>query len=117
MKLSIIFEPEPVRWGFRGDPWFWRYLKNISAGIDLPVDPGWLDDFIRKEHKRLSGEALREGSMARVPQFEHGGMTSGGISGTFWMNVGIPLLKQRLENVNKTLLRGSSAEEEGETGR
>jgi len=61
-------------------------------------------------------EQLGEGGMARVPQFEHGGMTSGGISGSFWMNVGIPQLKQRLENVNRTPLCGSAAEEEGEKG-
>ena len=103
MKLSIIFEPEPRRWGYRGDPWFWRYLKKRFAGIDLPLDPRRLEALIRKEHERLSGEALREGSMARVRQFEHGGMTSGGISGTFWVNVGIPLLQQRLEAANRRI--------------
>ena len=105
MKLLIIFEPEPARWGFRGDPWFWRHLKKRFGGIDLPLDPQRLEGLIRKEHERLSGEILREGSMARVRQFEHGGMTSGGISGTFWVDVGIPLLRERLETVNANCLR------------
>ena len=101
MKLSVIFEPEPDQWGFRGDPEFWRYLKKRFDDIDLPVTPHHLEDCIKKEHKRLSGEVLREGSMARVRQFERGGMTSGGISGEFWVNTGIPLLKERLELANK----------------
>ena len=30
MKLSKIFEEKPERWGFRGDPYFWDYLKEIA---------------------------------------------------------------------------------------
>lgn len=103
MNVIIIFEPEPVRWGFRGDPWFWRHLKQELGSIELPLDPQRLEALIREEHRKLSGEELREGSMARVPQFEHGGMTSGGISGSFWENVGIPLLRERLEKANLSL--------------
>ena len=103
MNLSIIFDPEPERWGYRGDPWFWRYLKKQCSSKELPVDPQWLEGFIQAEHERMSGEILRKGGTTRIPQFEHGGMTSGGISGTFWMEVGIPLLKARLEIVNRRL--------------
>ena len=103
MKLSIIFEPEPSRWGYRGDPLFWRYLKKRYGNTSLPVDPRKLEEVIRSEHKQLSGKELREGSMVRVRQFERGGMTSGGISGTFWENVGIPLLKIRLATENSRI--------------
>ena len=110
MKLSSIFDPEPPRWGFRGDPVFWRYLKKRYGGVSLPVDPRKLEALIREEHKRLSGEVLCDGSMAVVRQFEQGGMTSGGISGTFWENVGIPLLKERLEAANSKL-RGTAKDQ------
>ncbi len=113
MKLSSIFEPEPERWGYRGDPWFWRHLKRGFAGTDLPFEPQRLERLIRKEHKRLSGETLREGGTAIVPQFQHGGMSSGGISGTFWVKTGIPLLMQRLEMANAKA-KQSEGDKEGE---
>ena len=35
MKLSIIFEEKPERWGFRGDPYFWDYLKKLAENMDI----------------------------------------------------------------------------------
>ena len=100
MKISVIFEPEPDSWGFRGDPYFWRYLKKRMSNVDLPVDPDNLEKFIRNEHYRLTGERLTAGSMAVAKQFAHGGMTSGGLSGKYWTYIAIPLLKKRLEKAN-----------------
>ena len=103
MKLSVIFDPEPDSWAFRGDPYFWRFLKKRVSGVDLPVDPAALERFIRKEHYRLSGTRLTPGSVAAVKEFAHGGMTSGGLSGEFWTKYAIPLLKERLEKANEDL--------------
>lgn len=103
MKLSVIFDPEPESWGFRGDPYFWRYLKKRVARVDLPVDPARLERFIREEHYRLSGTRLAPGSIAIVEAFAHGGMTSGGLSGAFWTKYAIPLLKERLVRANEDL--------------
>lgn len=100
-KLSVIFEPEPERWGYRGDPWFWRHLKRRSASIDLPVDPQRLEDLIQKEHLRLSGQKLTRNSKACADALKHGGMTSGGIYGRFWIEEAMPLLKKRLMEANK----------------
>ena len=35
MKLSIIFEEKPERWGFRGDPYFWDYLKEHAENMEI----------------------------------------------------------------------------------
>lgn len=101
MKLSVIFDPEPEAWGFRGDPYFWRYLRKRVSRVELPVSPEKLESFIRSEHLRLSGKELRINSIGIVKEFEHGGMTSGGLSGEFWVKYAIPLLKERLIKANE----------------
>lgn len=103
MKLSVIFDPEPKRWGFRGDPYFWRHLKRRVSGVELPVDPDKLERFIRKEYYELSGTKLTDNSIAVVDEFAHGGMTSGGLSGEYWTKYAIPLLKERLDEANGSL--------------
>ncbi len=95
MKLSRIFEEEPEYWGYRGDPYFWAYLKDLAENMDdLSADE--LEAWIKKEHFALSGKELNFYSVARVEQFAHGGMSSGGIDGKWWTEKGIPLLKSRL---------------------
>ena len=27
-SVSAIFDPEPLQWGLRGDPFLWEYLKE-----------------------------------------------------------------------------------------
>jgi len=105
MKVSVIFDPEPEAWAFRGDPYFWRYLKKRLSGVPLPASPEKLERFIRDEFYRLSGVRLRAGVTGIVKEFEHGGMTSGGLSGNFWVKYAIPLLKERLVRANEEELQ------------
>ena len=97
MKLSVIFEPRPERWGFRGDPYFWDHLKERAEKMDI-VSPAELEKWIKEEYFSLSGKALTDeyGDFAVIEQFAHGGMSSGGVDNEWWMNEGIPLLKSRL---------------------
>ena len=73
MKLSLIFEEKPVRWGLRGDPYFWDYLKEIAEYMDFAV----------------------------IEQFAHGGMSSGGVDNMWWTEEGIPMLKDRLDKLSR----------------
>ena len=97
MKLSVIFEEKPKRWGFRGDPYFWDHLKERAEKMDI-VSPAELEKWIKEEYFSLSGKALTDeyGDFAVIKQFAHGGMSSGGVDNEWWMNEGIPLLKSRL---------------------
>ena len=96
-KLSAIFEERPERWGFRGDPYFWDYLKERAESMEM-VSPDELENWIKEEYFSLSGKALTDEYMdfAVIEQFAHGGMSSGGVSNEWWMEEGIPLLKSRL---------------------
>ena len=97
MKLSIIFAEKPERWGLRGDPYFWDYLKQRAENMDI-ISPDELDQWIKEEYSTLSGKALTDKYMdfAVIEQFAHGGMSSGGVDNRWWMDEGIPLLKSKL---------------------
>ena len=97
MKLSIIFEDKPKRRGFRGDPYFWDYLKELAENMDI-ISPDELEKWIKEEYFSLSGKVLTDKYMdfAIIEQFAYGGMSSGGVDNGWWMEEGIPLLKSRL---------------------
>ena len=97
MKLSVIFEEKPVQWGFRGDPYFWDYLKKRAENMEM-ISPEELENWIKEEYVSLAGKALTDKyiDFAVIEQFAHGGMSSGGVDNVWWMETGIPLLKSRL---------------------
>lgn len=97
MKLSVIFEAKPERWGFRGDPYFWDYLKELAENMET-VSPDELEQWIKEEYLSLSGKPLSDEYMdfAVIKQFAHGGMSSCGVDNRWWMEKGIPMLKNRL---------------------
>ncbi len=97
MKLSTIFKDKPKRWGFRGDPYFWDYLKERAETMEW-ISPDELEQWIRREYFSLSGKALTDEYMdfAVIEQFAHGGMSSGGVDNQWWVKEGIPLLQSRL---------------------
>ena len=97
MKLSAIFEEKPERWGFRGDPYFWDYLKGLAENMDI-ISPDELEKWIKEEYLSVSGKELTDiyEDFAVVEQFAHGGMSSGGVDNLWWIEKGIPLLKSRL---------------------
>ncbi len=100
MKLEAIFEEKPERWGFRGDPYFWDYLKERAKNKDI-CSPEELEAWIKGEYALLSDKAMtdRYGDFAVIRQFAHGGMSSGGVDNIWWMEEGIPLLKHRLNRL------------------
>ncbi|MBP5754508.1 MAG: hypothetical protein J6W93_01550 [Clostridia bacterium] len=100
MKLSVIFEDKPKRWGFRGDPYFWDYLKEKAENMDI-ITLDELENWIKDEYFSLSSKELTDEYMdfAVIEQFAHGGMSSGGVDNSWWMEEGIPLLKSRLSGL------------------
>ncbi len=106
MKLSVIFEEKPERWGLRGDPYFWDYLKDRAASMEI-ISPDELEQWIGDEYSSLSGKALTDKYMdfAVIKQFAHGGMSSGGVDNRWWLREGVPLLKSRLATLSMNSYR------------
>ena len=120
MKLSVIFEDKPKRWGFRGDPYFWDHLKELAEDMEI-LAPDELENWIREEYLSLSGKVLTDEYMdfAKIEQFAHGGMSSGGVDNQWWMEEGIPLLKDRLSALSQIRIPDAAAPDspaEGESG-
>ena len=57
-----------------------------------------IKQWIKNEHYKLTGKRLTLWSTEYVEEFAHGGMSSGRISGEWWLTKVISLLKSRLPN-------------------
>ena len=102
--VACIFEPEPVQWGLRGDPFLWQLLKDRYQAVELPYPPNVLREEILRIFADLTGEPPKPGKHYYVDQFAktHVGMSTGWISGDFWQATAIPLLMERLEQANRS---------------
>lgn len=100
--VSEIFAERPERWGLRGDPFLWERLEKRFGGVPVPYPPEELRRNILRELELLFGEEPSAGKICFVPEFAkvHVGMSTGGISADFWLETAIPLLVERLEQLN-----------------
>ena len=100
--VSEIFS-EPERWGLRGDPFLWEYLKNYYINFEIPYSVESLKKDIMQIFKNFTGEFPKTEKIYFVEEFAktHVGMSTGKLSGTFWINEAIPMLSERLEKINK----------------
>lgn len=97
--ISEIFEEKPERYGFRGDPYFWDYLREHFQTQEFTYSVTEFTDEIYRLFLEVTGEELTVETNPCVERFAHGGMSSGKLNGDFWINTGIPLLAHRYHEV------------------
>lgn len=97
-ELSLIFENRPDQWGLRGDPYLWDEMQGVFAGESYDISERDLANDICEYYEKAVGEPLKYGDIVYVERFAHGGMSSGSVSGEFWICRGIPML---IENFRK----------------
>ena len=98
MKLaSELFDPEPPRWGLRGDPWVWRAMAERLATTYLPPSLNEVERLLYAEFDRLVSVNLASETAEWVvrEEFAHGGLSSGAIHLNTWRAELIPLLLDR----------------------
>lgn len=95
MKVSEIFQHEPVQWGFRGDPFLWREMAERLKDTEMPAQAADLKTILESTYSEITGFQLSHREPFVVERFKHGGMSSGGISPEFWVERGIPILVGR----------------------
>ena len=107
--VACIFEPEPVQWGLRGDPFLWRLLEERYQAAELPYPPEALREEILRIFADLAGELPTPGKRYYVERFAktHVGMSTGWLSGDFWLDTAIPLRMERLERANRLTDNGT----------
>ena len=97
--LSLIFERKPRQWGLRGDPYLWEEMKERCAGESLDFDDYGVAGLVCEYFEEATGQPLTFDAKAYVERFAHGGMSSGSVSGEFWITRGIPFLIENLHRV------------------
>ena len=95
--LSNIFQDEPARWGFRGDPFLWREMKVTLGDHEYPETEEQLTMLLEQTYQQLTGASLSSREPIFVERHSHGGMSSGHISPEFWAEQAIPLLLERYQ--------------------
>ena len=99
--VSELFASKPDIWGLRGDPYFWDDLALCFAFTEFPITENELTGIIHDQFRKRTGEQLTENAVCYVEMFAHGGMSSGQVSGEFWVKTAIPMLKERLRLAKK----------------
>ena len=97
--LSLIFERKPEQWGLRGDPYLWDEMRDLFVGDSLDISIRDLANQICECYENAVGEPLTYNSKVYVERFAHGGMSSGYVSGEFWICSGIPFLIDNFKKI------------------
>ena len=96
-QADDLFEPEPDRWGLRGDPWVWQAMRDHLQGTYLPPTLGEAEAMLYNAFNRIVGVDLATEIAASVyrEEFAHGGMSSGQVHLDTWRAELMPLLVDR----------------------
>ncbi|MBD9654657.1 hypothetical protein IB239_07520 [Pseudomonas sp. PDM12] len=94
--LSDLFQPEPISWGCRGDPYLWQEMSEVLATQPLPSSEAQLAEILEATFERLVGlPIIGQESSVFIERHAHGGMSSGHISLVFWRETALPLFLAR----------------------
>lgn len=93
--VGDLFHERPEQWGLRGDPYLWDELLEVLANVTLPSDRDEIESILDTAFKNATGTSLAFLDEIEIRRFAHGGMSSGGISGSFWREKGFPLVIER----------------------
>lgn len=99
--VSDIFRGSMPQWGSRGNPYFWDDLQTVFSFKSIPISSEELISIIHEVFYRITGERLVEDAVCYVDSYAHGGMSSGQVTGEWIINTCIPMLQERLENINR----------------
>ena len=97
--LSLIFDRKPSHWGTRGDPYLWDKMQELCIGESLDISEYGIAKLVCDTFMRITGVPLTLDASVYCEEFAHGGMSSGYVSGEFWIPYGIPLLIENLRRV------------------
>lgn len=89
-----LFLSQPCNWGSRGAPFFWAYMARLFSYDELPMSADALRKKYLHEVEKL-GIPYGVDEYVHIPQFAHGGMSSGMVGGMFVADA-LDVLLQRL---------------------
>ena len=105
VTIADLFEPKPIQWGLRGDPYLWCEMAQHFCDAPLPSSPEQLTAALEEAFHLLTNESISFSSCIHIPRHDHhGGMSSGHISTEFWRFKAIPLLFSRFKALQLRLV-------------
>ena len=91
-----LFEPSPRRWGLRGDPYLWEAMRSDVVSAEMPATAAAMIAMLHREFRRLVGvDVASDEEQVLIPEFAHGGMSSGFVSVAEWRDRLMPMLEGR----------------------
>jgi hypothetical protein len=88
-----LFLSQPCNWASRGAPFFWVHMARHFSSDKLPMSGDGLRRKYLHEVERL-GIPYGVDEYVHIPQFAHGGMSSGMVGGMFVANALDVLLRR-----------------------
>lgn len=96
--VADLFDPAPAAWGLRGDLFLWLEMRQVLCHVAIPENLTNLGGIIKAAFQALTGSLLKNNDdTVFVSSLDRGGMSSGGVSGEFWVDQFIPLIENRAE--------------------
>ena len=98
--FSAVFDDRPQSWGLRGDPYCWEELRESFVGTALPLSADGVVEQVCRRFEEMTGVPLTYDARPYVERYAHGGMSSGYVSGLFWIGRGLARLLRNYERVD-----------------
>ena len=86
--LACLFRVPPDSWGARGDPYLWKELEGYFQDIEIPRNWLSIQRLIDDVFLELCGLPINTTEWFYVERFAHGGMSSGHVEPTCWIEGG-----------------------------
>lgn len=99
---SSLFEIRPEQWGLRGDPFLWDDLQKYFSNFHMPISKEKFRQEKEQYIRKLIAENPHKENVIYKKEYAHGGMSNGCISLSFWFDKAIPLLTERLNQLQKS---------------
>ena len=96
-SLGVVFEPEPDRWGLRGDPPVWRAMRDRLQHLS-PTTAAEATELLYGAFEEIVGVSLKADGLPEQihrSELDHGGMSGGFIDIDTWRSTLMPLLVDR----------------------
>ncbi|MCG6142770.1 hypothetical protein [Leptospira mtsangambouensis] len=97
--ISSLMTFSTDKWGLRGDPYLWfDLIRNLSL-ISIPNSKEILKTTIIENINELINDRIEIGKNVYVEKYDYEGMSSGVVSGEFWMLELIPNILSKFDEL------------------
>lgn len=93
--IADLFEPQPERWGLRGDIRLWMSMQSRFEEIAIPPTATALEAELAAAFLALVGVGIDSTEDVYREEFDFGGASGGQVSITGWRDKLLPLVVGR----------------------